>query len=178
MSTLKLTFLFALICGFVMVGCPEDDPVTDDDDDDDSAVGDDDDATADDDDDATADDDDDDDDATAGDDDDTMAGDPDIQTAPGALNFGVIAVGSTSDLPLDIRNLGTGDLQITNMVSPMSQINFTPFTGPIPPQGSETVVITAVCTIEEIATGNLIITSNDPDESPLSLQVSMDCDEM
>ena len=173
MSTWKWTFLFALICGFVMVGCPEDDPVTDDDDDD-SAAGDDDDATAGDDDDSAMGDDDD---ATAGDDDDTVAGDPDIQTAPGALNFGVINVGSTSDLPLDIRNLGTGDLQITNMVAPMSQINFTPFSGTIPPGGGETVVITAVCTIEEVATGNLIITSNDPDESPLSIQVSMDCDE-
>ncbi len=172
MTTWKWTFLFALICGFVMVGCPEDEPVGDDDDDD-SAAGDDDDATAGDDDDSAVGDDDD----TIPGDDDDAAGDPDIQTAPGALNFGVVSVGGTSDIPLDVRNLGTGDLEVFNMASPMSQINFTPFVGIIAPGGVETVVITAVCTVEEIATGNLIITSNDPDESPLSLQVSMDCDE-
>ncbi len=173
MSTWRIAFLFALISGFVLIGCPEDEPYTDDDDDDDSAAGDDDDATADDDDSATGDDDD----TTAGDDDDTVAGEPDIQTQPNNLNFGTVAVGSTADIALDIRNLGDAPLQINNMVSSLTQLNFTPYSGPIAPGGTETVLITAVCTIEEEVNGSLVITSNDPDESQLHVVTMIMCDE-
>jgi hypothetical protein len=173
MSTWKIAFLFALISGFMMIGCPEDEPYTDDDDDD-SAPGDDDDATADDDDSAPGDDDD----ATAGDDDDTVAGEPDIQTQPQNLDFGTVSVGSTADIALDIRNLGDAPLEINNMASALSQLNYTPFTGPIQPGGTQTVLITAVCTVEEEVDGGLVITSNDPDESPLHIVTMITCDEV
>ena len=173
MSTWRFAFLFALICGFVMIGCPEDDPVTDDDDDDSVAGDDDDDATAGDDDDSAPGDDDD---ATAGDDDDTVGGEPDIQTQPQNLNFGTLTVGSTGDIALDIRNLGDAPLEINNMASALTQLNFNPFSGPIAPGGTQTVLITAACTTEEQVDGALIITSNDPDESPLYVITAIVCE--
>ena len=170
MSAWRNTFLLGLICGIVMVGCPEDDPQGDDDDnDDDSAAGDDDVA----DDDSASDDDD-----SAGDDDDSAAGAPDIVTQPSNLDFGTVSVGASADINLNIRNIGNVPLVINDMVSPLTQLSFTAFSGPIPPGGNESVVITGNCTIEEEVAGALIIVSNDPDENPLHVVTAMICDEI
>ena len=171
-SWIPLTAL--ALCFFV--GCPSDDDVTDDDDD--SAVGDDDvadDDAADDDaaDDDAADDDAVDDDAA----DDDVAGDPDIVVNPPALNFGTVAVGTSAVEPLEIVNIGDGALEIFEMICPLKAITFNPFVGVIPPTGAETIPVTANCTVEEEVVGNLTIISNDPDESPMQIQVIVICDE-
>jgi len=171
----------AILALVFYVGCPSEDQ---DDDDNDSAATDDDvadDDAADDDaaDDDAADDDAADDDAADDDaaDDDTSAGVPNIVVTPPSLNFGVVNVGSTETLPLEIVNNGDGALEIIEMVCPLAEIAFNPFTGFIPPGGNETLAIDATCTVENEYYGNLTIVSNDPDENMIQIQVILVCDE-
>jgi len=163
-----LCAVFALALA-LCIGCPEDETQ----DDDDSAAGDDDAADDDTGDDDTGDDD-------TGDDDtgdDDVAGDPDIAATPPALNFGTVGVGNSATIPLEIANVGTGPLEIFEMVCPLPAISFTPFTGVIPPGSAETVPVTGTCTVEEEVGGMLVIASDDPDENPLQIQVILICDE-
>ncbi len=152
----------------------DDDDATPADDDDDATPADDDDATADDDDDdATADDDD----ATSDDDDTTPAGTPDIEVNPTALNYGTVVIASPQTITLEITNTGDADLQVGNLTCVLPPIVFAPWSGPIAPGATQTVDIIANCGVEMAYTGDLIIVSNDPDESPLQIPVTVDCDE-
>ena len=193
-----ITVLLTLTLGPAGCGGDDDDSTNGDDDatadDDDATAGDDDDTTAGDDDDAADDDVADDDDATAGDDDDddataddddatsddddtTPAGTPDIEVNPAALNYGTVVFASPQTLPLEITNTGDADLQVGNITCVLPPIVFVPWSGAIAPGATQTVDIIADCGIEMAYSGNLIIVSSDPDESPLQVPVTVDCDE-
>jgi hypothetical protein len=201
MRTHRIWTALSLILALGLAGCDGDDDDStagDDDataaDDDDATAGDDDDATADDDDDATPADDDDDDDATPADDDDdatpaddddatsddddtTPAGTPDIDVSPVALNYGTVVIASPQTIPLVITNTGDADLQVGNLTCVLPPIVFAPWSGSIAPSASQSVDIIANCGVEMAYSGDLIIVSSDPDESPLSIPVTVDCDE-
>ena len=163
-----VTMLFLLSLGLVL-GCPgddsdddtseADDDAADDDSGDDDDVGDDD----------AADDD------SGADDDDSAAGEPDLVVNPQVLDFGSVAVGSTLGLPLEIVNIGDGPLEIFDMVSPVTVITFTPFTGVLPPGAHEAVAFDATCTEVGEQTGHLVIQSSDPDEPQKLVPVTVMC---
>ncbi|WP_179351127.1 choice-of-anchor D domain-containing protein [Winogradskyella vidalii] len=89
------------------------------------------------------------------------------------LDFGDVSIGSTSDLTFDIENIGTLDLNISNLaitgdytiVSPAS----TPFT--IPAGDSETVTLRFTPLSDETLIGELTITSDDADEGTCTVNL-------
>ena len=192
-----IVFSLMLLPSLSLLGCED----TDDDDDtaaDDDDTGDDDD-TADDDDDDTGDDDDsaDDDDDSADDDDDTEEDDddvsddddstddddseptePDIDVNPANLQLGTLCVGMAMATQIDISNVGTADLTVTNVATLSPDIGVA-FTTPqtIPPGVTQYATVDVTCNAEIQIQAQITIESDDPDENPFIVTVTGDCDE-
>jgi hypothetical protein len=176
----------SLTLGLGALGCDgddDDDSTSDDDDatdDDDSVADDDDDSAADDDDDdddTSTDDDDDDDDTSTDDDDDSGAAEPDIDVAPANLVYGWVIIGAPVTLQVDVMNVGNADLDVIGLNSSHGRVTVTGFTGIITPGGQEALEVTVDCNAEISISAHIVIQSNDPDENPLQIPVTAECDE-
>jgi len=125
----------------------------------------------------------DDDDSAVGDDDDSAVGDddtaaaaPEIFVDPPALPY-TVCDGQASTTTLHIANIGNAPLIIDGMHCPLSQITFTPFTGPIDPSSPPVDVdVTATCSEEGFFGQALKIMSNDPNRPQYNVQVELTCD--
>jgi hypothetical protein len=116
----------------------------------------------------------------SGDDDDSTPSGPDIDAAPPQLNFGVLCVGDPPTiLSLTLSNYGDADLTITTMqIANCTNATLPPMLPTmIPPSTSVPLDVSGHCVIENACNGNLVIESNDPDESPLLIPISVTCDE-
>lgn len=94
-----------------------------------------------------------------------VTGVPDIVVGFDTLNFGIVYIGYPERLPLLVSNKGTDNLSVTGIVSDVVEfsVDLTNFT--LAP-GKDTVVnVTFTPTAVRNVLGNLIIRSNDPDDS-------------
>jgi hypothetical protein len=100
---------------------------------------------------------------------------PDISVAPTSINFGNVNVGSTSTLTATVRNDGTGNLVIASVTSPLP-----PFGKQSDTCSGQTLSAGATCIItyqysptsEGTFSSNSNIPSNDPDENPVTVNLT------
>ncbi|REE17036.1 lamin tail-like protein [Winogradskyella pacifica] len=83
------------------------------------------------------------------------------------LDYGDVAIGSTSDLTFDIENIGTLDLSISGLAITGDYTIISPATVPfiITPGNAQTVTIRLTPLSDDPIFGELTITSNDDDEA-------------
>ncbi|MBC8186154.1 choice-of-anchor D domain-containing protein [candidate division KSB1 bacterium] len=97
---------------------------------------------------------------------------PSIYFSSNSFDFGDVPVFSTSSKQLTIQNKGNGDLNIENIISdnPVFNVSATQFT--ITPENQQTVQINFTPDNVQTETGTLTITSNDPDQSELQVNLT------
>ena len=98
---------------------------------------------------------------------------PVIAVQQTAVNFGTIEAGQTGQRTIAIQNTGTAPLEITGIESDVSGLMFTPSMFTLEPNGSRTVTITFPSSTVGTFSGNITISSNDPDRATRTLSVSV-----
>jgi hypothetical protein len=102
---------------------------------------------------------------------------PNISVAPDPLDFGRVDVGQSLDKALMVRNTGTGTLSVTALSTTNARFSVVPppvcspdcFT--VAPGSQHSVTVRFSPTAEGAQSGQLGITSNDPDPAPFPLTV-------
>ncbi|MFQ5708977.1 MAG: malectin domain-containing carbohydrate-binding protein [bacterium] len=99
---------------------------------------------------------------------------PDITVSPLSLDFGDVDTSATSDLTVTITNDGNADLQVSGLTTTNSVFSVvspaTPVT--IVPAASEIVTVRFSPTAAGVQTGDLEITSDDPDEGLVTVSLT------
>ena len=100
---------------------------------------------------------------------------PAISVQQTTVNFGTIEAGQTGEQTITIRNTGTASLEITGIESDgdVSGLTFDPVMFTLAPDSSQTVTITFPSSVEGMFSGNITISSNDPDRATQTLSVSV-----
>ncbi len=98
---------------------------------------------------------------------------PAISVQQTAVNFGTIDAGQTGQETITITNTGTADLEITGIESDVSGLSFSPSKFTLAPDGSQMVTIKFPSSTEGTFSGNITISSNDPDRATQTLSVSV-----
>ena len=100
---------------------------------------------------------------------------PAISVQQTTVNFGTIEAGQTSEQTITIRNTGTASLEITGIESDgdVSGLTFDPVMFTLSPDSSRTVTISFPSSVAGTFSGNIIISSNDPDRATQTLSVSV-----
>ena len=98
---------------------------------------------------------------------------PTIAVQEQAINFGTIDAGQTSQQTITIQNTGTATLEITGIESDVSGLTFDTTMFTLAPNGSQTVTVTFPSSTEGTFSGNITISSNDPDRATQTLSVSI-----
>ena len=98
---------------------------------------------------------------------------PDINVSPSALNYGTVVVNTSSDLDVTVSNVGTTDLEVTALATTNPVFSVispaTPFI--VSPGNSTNVTVRFSPTVEQAETGDLQITSDDPDEGLVTVSL-------
>ncbi len=89
------------------------------------------------------------------------------------VNFDPIVAGQTGEQTITIENTGTATLQITGIESDVSGLTFDTTMFSLEPNGSQTVTITFPSSTEGTFSGNITISSNDPNSATSTLSVSI-----
>ncbi len=98
---------------------------------------------------------------------------PDIDVTPGTLAFGNVVVGQTSNRTLTIANTGQTDLIVASAI--VTGVGFTapPYANvTITPGNTSTLTVTFAPTLAQAYTGMVTITSNDPDEQTVIVNLT------
>jgi hypothetical protein len=95
---------------------------------------------------------------------------PDIRLSTSSINFGEVQIGNSSDKTFNIYNDGNAILTISSIVSNNAQFTILGY-GSVAPGGMSTVTVRFSPVSVGTKTGNITITSNDPDEPTKSLSV-------
>ncbi|MFQ6093453.1 MAG: choice-of-anchor D domain-containing protein, partial [bacterium] len=97
---------------------------------------------------------------------------PDIDISATSHTFENVPVGQSSDWILTVFNVGTGDLEVKDVVSNSSdfRVDITAFS--VVPNLSRDVTVTFTPSTEGLISGQLTIYSNDPDEPTVGVMVS------
>ncbi len=98
---------------------------------------------------------------------------PAIAVQQTAVDFGTIDAGQTGQQAITITNTGTGTLEITGIESDVSGLTFEPSTFPLEPNGSQTVTIRFPSSTTGEFSGNINISSNDPNSATNTLSISV-----
>ena len=98
---------------------------------------------------------------------------PVIAVQQTAVDFGAIEAGQTGQQTFTIMNTGTAPLEVTGIESDVSGLTFTPSMFTLAPNGSRTVTITFPSSTAGTFSGNITISSNDPDRATRTLSVSV-----
>jgi hypothetical protein len=103
---------------------------------------------------------------------------PDIDVSPLVYDFGDVELETASSILITILNCGNGDLYVQNLTfTPESSTDFTVTLSPelpsvIAPEGSIDVEVTFSPSIEDILCSVLEITSDDPDEPVITINLA------
>lgn len=102
---------------------------------------------------------------------------PDIEVAPGAYDYGDVAVGFSSSQTFSVTNVGTGDLQVsTTEITGAFAGEFSIISGGgafiVPPLMEHNIVVDFIPNSAGPKSAILRITSDDPDENPLDVLLS------
>ena len=100
---------------------------------------------------------------------------PAITVQQTAIDFGAIVAGQTGEQTIAIENTGTAPLEITGIEGEgdVSELMFDPVMFTLSPDSSQTVTITFPSSVEGEFSGNIIISSNDPESATHTLSVSI-----
>ena len=98
---------------------------------------------------------------------------PTISVPQSPVDFGTIDVGQTREQTITIANTGTGPLEITDIESDVSGLTFEPSMFTVEPNGSQTVTIRFPGSTAGTFSGNITISSNDPNSATQTLSVSI-----
>ncbi len=98
---------------------------------------------------------------------------PTITVQQTAVDFGTIDTGQTGQQTITITNTGTAPLEITGILSDVSGLTFEPSTFTLSPNSSQTVTIMFPSSTVGTFSGNINISSNDPDRATQTLSVSV-----
>ena len=99
---------------------------------------------------------------------------PAIAVQEQSIDFGTIEAGQTGQQTITITNTGTATLEITGIESSdVPGLTFEPSTFTLAPNGSQTVTVTLPNATEGEFSGNITISSNDPDRATQTLSVSV-----
>lgn len=97
---------------------------------------------------------------------------PDIELPASTIDFGLVIVGDTLTMPVEIQNLGVFDtLRVTSVES--NNVAFSPneTSVTIPPGSSRVVQLSYTPNVAQQDTGSLAVSSNDPDEPVVYLRL-------
>ena len=95
---------------------------------------------------------------------------PNLEVTPASVDFEDVPVGTTDDMVITLENTGAAVLQVTSITVPAGY-TVTPTAHGIPAGSSRTSTITFAPTAEQTYSGNITITSNDPD-SPHEISIT------
>ncbi len=98
---------------------------------------------------------------------------PTIAVQEQSIDFGTIDAGQTGEQTITITNTGTAPLEITGIQSDVSGLTFDTTMFTLAPNGSQTVTITFPSSAEGTFSGNITISSNDPDRATQTLSISV-----
>ncbi len=98
---------------------------------------------------------------------------PAISLQQTAIDFGTIDAGQTGEQAITITNTGTATLEITDIESDVPGLTFDTAMFTLEPNGSQTVTITFPSSVEGTFSGNITISSNDPDRGTQTVSVSV-----
>lgn len=96
---------------------------------------------------------------------------PDILVEPEMLDFGDVARLTCKSLPLDVRNVGSTDLTLTEMNVTVfgfgNDYTVSPQAFVVPPGASQNVTVEYCPSLTGVQLGQIEIVSDDPDENPV-----------
>ncbi len=98
---------------------------------------------------------------------------PTIAVQQTAVDFGTIVAGQTGQQTITITNTGTGSLEITGIESDVPGLKFDTTMFTLAPNSSQMVTITFPSSTAGTFSGNITISSNDPDRATQILSVSV-----
>ncbi|MDE2699403.1 MAG: choice-of-anchor D domain-containing protein [Gemmatimonadota bacterium] len=98
---------------------------------------------------------------------------PAISVQETAVDFGAIEAGQTGQRTITIQNTGTASLEITGIESDVPGLTFDDTMFTLEPEGSQMVTITFPSSMAGTFSGNITISSNDPDRATRTLSVSV-----
>ena len=98
---------------------------------------------------------------------------PAIAVQQSTVDFGTIDAGQAGEQTITITNTGTASLEITGIESDVSSLTFDTTMFTLEPNGSQTVTVTFPSSVEGTFSGNITISSNDPDRGTQTLSVSV-----
>ena len=98
---------------------------------------------------------------------------PVIAVQQTAVNFGTVEFAQTVQQTITVQNTGTALLEIMGIESDVSGLTFEPSMFTVEPNGSQTVMIRFPSSTEGTFSGNITISSNDPDRATQTLSVSV-----
>ena len=98
---------------------------------------------------------------------------PAISVQQTAIDFGTVAFAQSVQQTITVRNTGTAPLEITGIESDVSGLTFDPVMFTLSPDSSRTVTVTFPSSTEGTFSGNIIISSNDPERATQTLSVSV-----
>ncbi len=98
---------------------------------------------------------------------------PAITVQETAINFGTVEVAQTVQQMITVTNMGTAPLEITSIESDVPGLTFDTTMFTLEPEGSQTVTVTFPSSTEGTFSGNITISSNDPDRATRTLSVSV-----
>jgi enediyne biosynthesis protein E4 len=101
-----------------------------------------------------------------------VASAPDIDLSTTALPFGEIALGAFGDATLTVRNTGDATLSVSGILSSNGQWTVSSSSFDVVPGGSQDVTVVFTPSSAGTHTGTFSITSNDPDESAVTVSLS------
>ena len=98
---------------------------------------------------------------------------PVIAVQEQSINFDAIDAGQTGQRTITITNTGTGSLEVTGIESDVPGLTFDTTMFTLAPNGSQTVTVTFPSSMEGTFSGNITISSNDPEQATQTLSVSI-----
>ena len=98
---------------------------------------------------------------------------PAISVQQTAVDFGTVAFAQSVQRTITITNTGTAPLEITGIESDVSGLTFDTTTFTLAPNGSQMVTVTFPSSVEGTFSGNITISSNDPERATQTLPVSV-----
>ena len=102
-----------------------------------------------------------------------LVGEPVLATTPGALSFGVVAPGQQQTLPVQLQNVGFGNvaLQISAVDAGAPDVTTTLDNPALAPDSGATLQVTYAPTAEGYLRSQITITSSTPDVAPVTIPV-------
>ena len=101
-----------------------------------------------------------------------VTGIPDIFSDDSVIDFGQVFVGFPDSIIIEIKNVGTDLLTISNITSDISELTVGPTAFSLNPNGSELITIGLVSLAAQSISGTLTVQSDDPDEPNFLISVS------